>query len=412
MQTHQRVYIASFIMSAAGVMPAKAGFFYARSRLGFGEYENLLLGLLGGCMFLLCALCSHGVAMRVGARRLLLGSIVAQVMLQVVLWAAASPWTVYGCMPLSVGLWGFIWPVMESYAVAGRTPTQASRALGGFNVAWASGNPLGLILAGPLIASQGAGLFLVGAGLMLTVLPRLAPLSAEPTHLPDDHPERLTPQQTAELRAFLISSRWIMLGGGIVLNLVTPLLPSILERDLGIATTWSTSVAALIDISRFAAFVIFQHTIGWHGRRAAHYLAALALPISFILIRSSVSVPTVILGEVMLGLLHGAAFHLGLYYGALVKHASVDAGGKHEAMAGVGIVVGPVTGLASKSIAAWASGPTLGLAKGAGLALGSALAVGPIIALTTVGGIWPLRRHITLTPASLPEVAPPPAHAE
>ena len=104
------------------------------------------------------------------------------------------------------------------------------------------------------------------------------------------------------------------------------------------------------------------------------------VPVGFFMVMFGGHTATVLAGEIVFGLAAGAVYYAALYYAMVVKHASVDAGGAHESMIGLGFAVGPLAGL----IGVWLSGP-LGDAT-----LGMIVGVAPLILLCAVGALVPL----------------------
>jgi hypothetical protein len=78
------------------------------------------------------------------------------------------------------------------------------------------------------------------------------------------------------------------------------------------------------------------------------WVTLVALPVGFLLILLGDSLPLLILGELIFGLAAGFAYTAALYYALLSENASVDAGGAHESLIGIGIGLGPLSGLAGQ----------------------------------------------------------------
>jgi len=67
----------------------------------------------------------------------------------------------------------------------------------------------------------------------------------------------------------------------------------------------------------------------------------------------------------------------------VLKNASVDAGGAHEGLIGLGFAIGPAAGLVGTALAPALGGPLPGLLAG----------VGPLILLCCGAAIWPMIRR-------------------
>jgi hypothetical protein len=98
------------------------------------------------------------------------------------------------------------------------------------------------------------------------------------------------------------------------------------------------------------------------------------MPVSFLAILFAPTLPLVLAGEAVFGVCIGFAYTASLYYALVVKNASVDAGGAHEALIGLGFVFGPAAGLAGGMLAE-PLGPDAGLFW----------AVMPVIVVSVIG---------------------------
>jgi hypothetical protein len=96
------------------------------------------------------------------------------------------------------------------------------------------------------------------------------------------------------------------------------------------------------------------------------------------------SVSAVIGGELLFGTAAGFLYTAALYYAQLVQNASVDAGGAHEALIGVGYALGPGAGLIGTALAGGA-GP-----GSAAYVRGMSIATLPLILVCTVCALRPL----------------------
>jgi hypothetical protein len=92
------------------------------------------------------------------------------------------------------------------------------------------------------------------------------------------------------------------------------------------------------------------------------------------------SLPVVLCGEALFGVASGGAYHAALFYALLAKNASVDAGGAHEGLIGLGFALGPLTGLAGHALAQPLGGyvPSMVVATLPLVVLCAAAALGPL----------------------------------
>lgn len=374
-----RLLLIAFLESFATASVERGVYFFSLKRLGFSDAANLALALVFGAAYVVGAMASHRLSGRLTEKKLLGVSIAGQLIVHALLAAWAGPATLFvghGALGLFNGL---KWPVVESFISAGRTPAATARAVGRFNIAWASSVPLALVVAGPLISRWAAGLFVLPGAINLVALWLIRPLPPRPAHLPQDHPERLAAGQILRYRGLLGCSRWTMLGSYATLWILAALMPRIF-RDLGFAVAAATALAAVVDFVRLVAFVILERYSGWHGRVGPLVVSVAALPVGFFMVLFGASPAVVLAGEVIFGLAAGMTYYAALYYAMVVENASVGAGGVHEGLIGLGFAVGPAAGLIAIRLA-----PVLGSDV-----LGTLAGIGPLLGVCWVGAFGSL----------------------
>lgn len=340
-------------------------FTHDHPELRFSDVQNLLLAFSQGAVFTASALFAHRPARVLGERRLLVIALTGQLLClcPMVIWPSQVPLLVTGAVAKSC-LAGFTWPVIESLVCAGRSPTGAARAIGWFNVSWATGLPLSTALAGIVIESSTSGLFVCCAGFTLAGLLSAWPLS-DPTHLPEHHPHRPDAQQLAHLRTLLIASRSLLFLGYLMLPILAALMPSVFE-ELGFSVAIATVLLAIMDLVRLITFVVMQNTARWHGHPSLLVMMAAVLPVGFFATLLGPAVAIVIIGEILFGVSEGVIYYSALYYAMVVENASVDAGGIHESLIGLGGLIGPLLGLGGEYLGTWTGSTAVGMGLGIG----------------------------------------------
>jgi hypothetical protein len=124
-----------------------------------------------------------------------------------------------------------------------------------------------------------------------------------------------------------------------------------------VATELGTTASLLASLwmgSRVAAFALLGATTVWHHKPKWLLGGGILLLVSYVLIvipgeRIGVFadapfwsvVAIMAAGEVLLGLMAGFVFSASLYFGMVLSDGSTDHGGYHEALIGVGCVMGP-----------------------------------------------------------------------
>jgi len=165
-------------------------------------------------------------------------------------------------------------------------------------------------------------------------------------------------------------------------RIVAALAPRIFA-DLGCRVSIATPMACFFDGALLIAFITLQRWPAWHNRAAPLVLGLLLMPAGFFMYVLGGNLPVVLFGEVLLGLVAGLAYYAALYYAMVVKNASVDAGGTHEALIGTAFAIGPLIGLAAGTLTGvWDSA-----------ALGHLASSGVLFALCTAAVGWTLGRR-------------------
>jgi hypothetical protein len=352
-----RVLVLSFVESFGTILLERAIYFFSHEVLGYSRAQNLSLALVFGVAYAAGAALSHGAARRLGDRAALVMTLVVLLGLHVAMGVAP-----YGALLApafaAVGFFeGAKWPIVESYIGAGLEPEQQLGAVGRFNVSWALAIPLALAVSGPLIASGTPGLLFVLAALanvlalgLVKSLPPAAP------HLDAAHPSRGVAADLGRYEALLTSSRWTMLSSYALMFLLAPLLPEVFQRlgrPVAEATLWASSMD-VVRVLTFGALAVFH---GWRGRKSPLLFGAIGLPLGFAAVLAGDSIATVVLGEIVFGVLAGVTYHSALYYALVVKNAAVDAGGGHESLIGLGLALGPGVGLVGNYLAGDTNNP-------------------------------------------------------
>ncbi len=380
---HPRLLIAvSMVMSFVGFLYGKGVYFFTDRVLKFDESANLWLALAGGAIYVAAALMSHAVADRIGEKRLANATLL--LFLLVNGFAAWQP-NVAGVWVAHMGnqiSWALFWPVIESYCGAGRTPKQQSRSMGAFNLAWASTGPIGMLAAAPVLAAGNRWLFVATGAAGIVVFFLLIPVAARPKHLDGNHPDRPDPVLTRRYNALLASSRWTMLSAFALTLIVASLMPMLFKDGLKLSESKSILLGSLKDFGRVVIFLLLFLTHRWHGRIDVLLVTALAVPIGFFTVLFAPNPTVAGVGVVTMGLAEGVAYYAAIYYAMVVKNASVDAGGAHESLVGLGFTIGPAAGLLGQYLTTLFDDRVLG----------NVLGIGPLIVVCGVMGLRSLWR--------------------
>ena len=368
--------LIAFIESFVTILDERGAYFFCKEYLGFSAGENLWLALTFGGGYVFAAWRAHWLASRIGERRQLLLVVTALVGVHVWLYFCVSPVVMFVAMGLLGLANGAKWPVLEGFLAGGLDPPQTARVMGRFNITWAAAVPLALAATSPLMSIEPTMLFLVGGAMSIAALALtwfLAPHPAPSLPAPRNSGRHEHPEHLAGL---LVASRWVMLATYISVFVFAPLAPSIFEK-LGCSRELAPATSGVLDVMRFAAFVSLGLWQGWRGRARWLALTMIALPAGFFMVILGSNIAVVMAGEVLFGFAAGMSYSSAMYCAMVVKDAAVDAGGGHESMIGLGLMIGPLAGLAGESISAatdsFAQGYVTAMAPVLGVCIGAAI---------------------------------------
>lgn len=386
------ILVLTFIESFATILIERGAYFFTEHHMEFRDVNNLLLGLGFGICYFVGAMSSHRMAVRFGEKRVVTAAMIVHVLLHLafVVGVLYTPAFIVVFLLLAIAT-GMKWPILESYVSAGRDAKSTARAVGIFSIAWSTAVPPAMAAAGWLIAmdlpalglSKGKVLFVAAAAINVVTLMIIRTLPAAPVHLAHDHPDRLPAPALTRYQSLMRSSRWAMFTSYALLFLLAPLMPMIFKDRLGFDVTTSLILASLVEVARVVIFVSLFFTHRWHGNVPMLIATALCMPIGFLMVLFGANTTTVLIGEVLFGLVAGGAYYAAIYYAMVVANASVDAGGDHEGFIGLGFALGPLMGLVGIALA------RTGLSDIGGMLVG----VLPITVLCIAAALYPLRKQ-------------------
>jgi len=363
MHDRSKILLMTFTEAFSTTLVGRGIFFYTVWALGFSGAANLWLALVYGTAYVIGAFVSHRLAKTLGEKTIMAVTALSQLALHLVLVWHFEPITLFAAYVVLGLMSGMRWPVVESYLSAGLTPKQTSKALGRFNLCWAVPLPLALALTGPIVKLLGTGLFLIPALVNLTSLLLTVRMKSRPTHLPADHPARPDSKELTKLSSLLWASRWLLMNSYASAWILASLLPIILLK-IGMAEMAAPAFASILDFVRLLAFILMIYWPGWHGRPSVLLLTVVAMPVGFFMVLLAGNLALVLVGQIVFGMSCGLVYYAAIYYAMVVQNASVDAGGKHEAIIGLGFSMGPLAGLVGVGLAGVLANQTTGMLLG------------------------------------------------
>ncbi len=328
--------------------------FIAEKDYQFTEFDNFLLFLVVGLIYVAAAL-GAGTMLRVLEGRVRPRSVLGGI---IVLQGAAcsvaivdASWIVWVVTMAISALSAFFWPVVEGYLAAGKAGARLRFAIGLWNVAWTSAVAISLILMAPFMRQGGDARWaiVVLGGVNLLGLLTLFWFNARPMAHGDESAGAEIGPEYADL---LHSARILLPVSYILVAMISPLMPYRMSA-IGVDPTWRTAFTATWMLARVAAIVAMWQLPFWHGRWGTLLFAGASMTLGFLGLILAPNAPVMFVGLALFGLGQGVTYYAALYYVMSVGHQSVDAGGTHEGLIGVGYAAGPLLGLVSILAVEW-----------------------------------------------------------
>lgn len=319
--------------------------FIAKQYYGFDESENFSLFLLIGLLYIVCAFASGKLTEFVNkacsSRTILALLLVMQGTVCTLPLLVESQWVVWVAGGVAGGCSAWLWPLVESYLVAGRHGQKMRSAIGYWNTVWMVSVAIAMIAIAPLMEAH-ASMAIVGLGFanLIAVVP-LYWFDREPA----THDETEAQEHVPDGYKPLLKGARILLPLSYIFNgVLAPILPFVLSR-INVDVLMQTPIAAIWMFSRVFIVGVMAYFPFWHGRWSVLWGGMIAMSIGLAVTFAAASLPILICGLILFGIGMGVTYYAAIYYALSVGRAEVEAGGTHEALIGGGYMVGPVIGL-------------------------------------------------------------------
>ncbi len=375
--------VLTVLEDVAVILVNRGVFFYLKQEYDWGPGLSLTLGTVMGLFYITGALLSHRLTDRFGERRVLGLVLMMQAMALGLYALGGYEWLTFLLIPLVQMMVGMKWPIVESYVSAGRSRRETARALGWFNMTWATAVAVGSMPSGWIVENWTFGLFLIAGSLNLCSLVLSSTLKASPDYHAMEEGD-IEAKGRSGFEPLLTSSRFALLGAFAFVSIAQPVVPELFQERFGFSAAEATPLFSVFDWTRVLVFVILAHTIAWHGNRAMLLVVTLVTPIGLGLLLLAEVWPVALVGLVFAGVGMGGAYYAALYYAMIVKQSRVNAGAVHEAVIGSGGTAGPLASAGGSQLS-----PVLGIASLTGVAIGAA----PIYVLSLVGSLRALGQY-------------------
>ena len=278
-----------------------------------------------------------------------------------------SPRVLVAALFLYSGISAITWPALESLVSSGAEPGAMARRLGVYNCVWSGAGSVTFALAGIVLKYWEPGIFVVPTLVHAAMAALLWSLDRrrDAREAGDDAPEADdAPHPAGAAEPELLHSRTLALWMSrlalpatfvVISSLLAamPTLPLIQRLD----PAARTAVASVWMASRWVSFLALGATSWWHTRPRALLWAAVLLLFAFVAITGRDQwlpgsprlatgpwVAWIVAWQVLLGGALGLIYSASLYFGMVLSDGSTEHGGYHEALIGLGTVIGPGAG--------------------------------------------------------------------
>ena len=397
------LYAAEAANATAGTLLTVGVLFYMTHRFGWTARENFAVAVCQGVLYVLGALSAKRLAdrwKRIAALQMLYA--VMPLLAFAAGFCATAGWSVPTAMivAMETGMLGASWPLLESLVSAAGDPSQLSRRLGWYNIVWAIAGATALALSGAVIQHLPPWAFFgivaavqIVAGAMIT-LRRILRDASEPTAASNFGTGKMEPfaeeYDAMRIQLALWLSRICLPSTYVIIFSLAPALPT-LDAIGRLSPTLATMQCSIWFAARAAAFIVLGNTTFWHRRPILTLLAGVAMLSGFLgtIVSGSLTEPGISIGlgtalilmamaQIILGLSLGMIYASSLYFGMAVSKGSTKHGGYHEALIGLGQVIGPVVGVTAQLIHPNALWP---------VAAGISVVVTATVSTATVAGV-------------------------
>jgi hypothetical protein len=361
------VFVIEGIGSMGGTMFTVGISFYTANRFGWGLRENFRLAATQGAVYVAGALLAGRVAARMPHQRatLLLHGMMA--LLCAAGTAAGGAGAVLAVVAVLLAYTftsAVAWPILESLTVLGTSGPGLARRLAIFNVVWPVVGAATIAVSGRVIEVFPAGVFLfpaVAHAVAVVCATWAAPVVSKADSGSDIEPQltegHLVPEP--ELLRVRKLALWVSRLGlpatyAVIYGLMPlmPALPAMQRLD----TANQTLVTSAWLAARWLAFIGLAVSAWWHTKPLAMVAAAVLMLVAFLgitvapsqiwggSVSPGIDLAAILLWQLALGAALGMIYSGSLYFGMVLSEGSTEHSGYHEALIGLGWILGPAAG--------------------------------------------------------------------
>jgi MFS family permease len=356
------LFVVEFLTSCSTNFLQVGIFFYTQQRFGWTLRSNFLLAAAQGATYVCGAMSAGRLSTRWPARTALARLYVAMCLVGCLGAAFPRSWVLATLLPIYAGLGAMTWPILESLVSTGLESHALSRRIAVYNLVWSGSGAMVIALNGSVIEHFPRGVFAIPAVLhasCITILV-LASRRAIPAQIESAEPKDpiAPPDVEPELLRLRTSALWLsrvaLPATYVLIYSLMALMPS-LPVFHSLDAAHQTLAGSTWMAARLVAFIILGLASWWHTRPRILVLAAAIMLLGFlgVVIRpsdllgpaaQSADLLSMILWQIPLGLALGMIYAASLYFGMVLSEGSTEHGGYHEALIGLGSILGPGAG--------------------------------------------------------------------
>jgi hypothetical protein len=383
------LYVIEAMASVGGTLLSIGIFFFMKDRFGWRTPQNFLLAAGQGIVYVPAALSAGWVTARFDPRRALIVIYLILTALAVSAWGSSvwlgSASAVAAALLAFTFVIGLSWPMLEAMVASGDAQGMARR-VAIYNVVWPSVGWAAIAVEGAIIQYFMPGMFLIPAAMMLASALIFLGVADVPASRVATEPAPHAAPEPQLLRSRTLAlwlSRTALPATYVVIYGLMPMMPflPVMEK---LPTTTQTAIGSVWLLTRLVAFVALALSAWWHTRPRALLWAAVVMLIAFfgMTLRPThgaspgLDLAMMVVWQAVLGLALGMIYSASLYFGMVLSEGSTKHGGYHEALIGVGWVLGPAAGAATQVF--WPGQVWAGIA-----AVGAVIAASVIVVIVT-----------------------------
>jgi hypothetical protein len=348
------VYAAESSSSVGATLLTIGIFFYTEHYFHWTLRQNLLLSAAQGAAYVAGSLSSHKIATRLGRR----GGLIVVLGVLTALPLIALTRAMVPALIVYMLFASLVWPMLESLIASDADAHTMSRRIGIYNLVWSATNVVTLAASGKIITVWPAGLFIIPAlahfvsGVLIALNPGLDEtdaVAAQPAHAEPEPALLAQRTQALWLSRIALPATYVVVYS---LSAMMPLLAVLQPLD----TAQKTVVSSIWMAARWFVFAALMASAWWHTRPRILLLSAAVMLVAFlgITIRPSempgfagvgraVDLASMVGWQIVLGAVMGIIYAGSLYFGMVLSEGSTEHGGYHEALIGLGSVIGPTS---------------------------------------------------------------------